>query len=65
MAIANLGQQHDLHWIEERVVPAMAFKAGSHAVDHHSAVHFHLGGRNLVEVDHNLRVQCVSIVQSQ
>ena len=33
--ITNLGRQH-LHWIEEGVVPAMRFEAGSHAVDQHS-----------------------------
>ena len=33
--ISNLGRQH-LNWIEEGVVPAMTFEAGSHAVDHHS-----------------------------
>ena len=34
--IATLGRQH-LHWITEGVVPArITFKAGSHAVDHHS-----------------------------
>ena len=33
--ISNLGRRH-LNWIEEGVVPAMTFEAGSHAVDHHS-----------------------------
>jgi hypothetical protein len=33
--ISNLGLRH-LNWIEDGVVPAMTFKAGSHAVDHHS-----------------------------
>jgi SAP domain len=33
--ITNLGRQH-LSWIAEGAVPAMAFEAGSHAVDHHS-----------------------------
>jgi len=33
--ITNLGRQH-LNWIEEGIVPAMTFEAGSHAVDQHS-----------------------------
>ena len=32
---SNLGRRH-LNWIEEGVVPAMTFEAGSHAADHHS-----------------------------